>query len=198
MKKYLGKPYARCAWVVPVRGLLPWEGCSAGLVINSEEKELEVTWTHDSLNAFWAFLVALKNAGTLGSIALSFHPAPTMNIVQRESLDESVGAKGSHEFNSDSGSNAISNSGSGRDAGAEICRAPLSAVDHIKVYHDVGHAMFVRNVLDAWAFKRTGGGEEGKTDTVGGESMSVARKVRVLKGAKLVLVDATSKGVLIS
>ena len=74
--------------------------------------------------------------------------------------------------------------------GTDICQPSLKAVDHIKVYHEVGYAMFIRNVLDAWGF---GGENEGE-----GTIKTKTKKTRVLKGAKLVLVDARSKGVLIS
>jgi hypothetical protein len=195
MQAYLSKRYGRCAWVVPVRGSLPWEGCSAGVVVvkGEEEREVkeEVTWTSDYLNAFWNFLEALKDAGTLGSIAISFHPAPiSMHTLQNESEPKSD--TDSRKRGSDPIPVPDSGTGTGRDTqqGPDMFRAPLVAVDHIKVYHDVGYTMFVRNVLDAWAFKEAASGKEGGT--------TATRKVRVLKGKRLVLVDARSKGVLLS
>jgi len=75
---------------------------------------------------------------------------------------------------------------------------PLSSVDHIKVYHDVEYAMFLRNVWDAWGFSLQAEGVEGVLDQDRrGESGTKMRKVRVLKGAKLVLVDERSTGVLL-
>jgi hypothetical protein len=90
-------------------------------------------------------------------------------------------------------------------------------VDHIKVYHDVACAMHLRNALDAWSYQyRTegdlggGAGSELKagTEVDGGdgkkqkELSSAAdlktRKIRMLKGAVLVLVDESSNGVLLS
>lgn len=60
--------------------------------------------------------------------------------------------------------------------------SPLSVLDHIKVYHDAPSAMHVRNALDVWAY------------IVPGQE----HKIRVLKHARLVLVDERAKGVLIS
>jgi hypothetical protein len=60
---------------------------------------------------------------------------------------------------------------------------PITFVDHIKVYHDAANSMQLRNLLDAWAFQS---GEAG------------AHKVRLLKGARLVLLDERSKGMLVS
>jgi hypothetical protein len=193
MQAYLSKRYGRCAWVVPVRGSLPWEGCSAGVVVKGEEEteaREEVTWTSQSLNSFWTFLEALKDAGILGSIAISFHPAPiSWHSLQSASKSDTDGRKGGSE------PIPITDSGTGTGSDTQqdesiIYRAPLVAVDHIKVYHDVGYTMFVRNVLDAWSFKEVASGNEGVT--------TVKRKVRVLKGKRLVLVDSRSKGVLVS
>ena len=97
----------------------------------------------------------------------------------------------------------------------------LSAVDHIKVYHDVMYAMYLRNALDAWRYyfqpshgtnPRTlvakGGGykAEKKPEERGGESEGKPcgpaegnmRKVRLLKGAILVLIDDSLNGLLLS
>ncbi|KAJ7507355.1 hypothetical protein B0H11DRAFT_2219170 [Mycena galericulata] len=57
---------------------------------------------------------------------------------------------------------------------------PLNLIDHIKVYHDAATSMQIRNILDVWVLET-------------GES-----KIRLLKGARLVLLDERSKGVLVS
>ena len=58
-------------------------------------------------------------------------------------------------------------------------------VDYIKVNHDAPCRLYVRNALDAWSC-------EGR-DTDG-----CVKKIRLLKGARLVLVDARSRGIQIS
>jgi hypothetical protein len=61
----------------------------------------------------------------------------------------------------------------------------LSTVDYIKVNHDALCRLYVRNALDAWSY------EVGDTD-------GCVKKIRLLKGARLVLVDACSRGIQIS
>jgi hypothetical protein len=89
----------------------------------------------------------------------------------------------------------------------------LPAVDHIKVYHDVTYAMYLRNVLDAWGYhfqslshqipdggdgiSRVDGGH-GQRDNIRPTTEEKAEKVRMLKGAILALVDESSNGVLLS
>ena len=78
----------------------------------------------------------------------------------------------------------------------------LLEVDHIKVYHDVTCALHIRNVLDAWGYPNTtldGSFEaHGRDKNTGKDNRPKTKKIRILKGAKLVLVDERSKGVLIS
>ena len=54
-------------------------------------------------------------------------------------------------------------------------------VDYIKVNHDAPCRLYVRSALDAWSF------QAGDTE-----------KIRLLKGARLVLVDSCSRGIQIS
>ena len=58
-------------------------------------------------------------------------------------------------------------------------------VDYIKINHDVPCRLYVRNALDAWSYEAR--------DTDG-----FVKKIRLLKGARLVLVDARSQGIQIS
>lgn len=71
-----------------------------------------------------------------------------------------------------------------------LARMPLALIDHIKIYHDTRFTMAIRNILDAWRFDAV----EGTTAT--GEPN--IKKIRILKGARLVLLDERSKGVLVS
>jgi hypothetical protein len=61
----------------------------------------------------------------------------------------------------------------------------LSMVDYIKVNHDAPCRLYVRSALDAWSYE--------VRDTDGCD-----KKIRLLKGARLVLVDACSRGIQIS
>lgn len=145
----LEDPYARCAWIIPVRGSLPWADCTAASVLDPEHASdhtpdeghsRQIIWTPDALRQFWEFLLQLREGGALGSVALSFHAAST---VCQES------APGT--------------------AAVDVETRPLLATDYVKVYHSVRYALRLRHVLYAWRFE----GVE-----------------RVLKGARLVLVDS--------
>ena len=55
-------------------------------------------------------------------------------------------------------------------------------VDYIKVYYDAYCRLYVQSALDAWSY----------------DTDDCDNKVRVLKGARLVLVDACSRAIQIS
>ncbi|TDL27973.1 hypothetical protein BD410DRAFT_835231 [Rickenella mellea] len=83
MREFLLKPFARSAWIIPVRGTLPWSQSSPALFSESEplvdqasERKI-VRWTTNSLQAFWTFLITVRKLQTLGILSLSFHAAPT-------------------------------------------------------------------------------------------------------------------------
>ena len=59
-------------------------------------------------------------------------------------------------------------------------------IDYFKIYHDADKSMLLRTILDIYALQ-----------VKDGQGM-VVDKIRVLKGAKLVLVDHLSQGMLIS
>jgi hypothetical protein len=80
VQEFLATPYMRCAWIVPVRGVLPWEGCSPAIVLFHSEDNValatgddrEIVWTGPCLAAFWSFLLAVRDAKTIGPIAFAF------------------------------------------------------------------------------------------------------------------------------
>ena len=81
VKKLLNRKYARVAWVIPVRGALPWSNASKGTLISEyppiQPDNGEVHWTQDSLRMFWEFLTGVYKAQTFGPISLSYHIAPS-------------------------------------------------------------------------------------------------------------------------
>ena len=170
MREYLRTPYAQSVWIVPVRGVLPWRECSSAVVLSSSPSEgsdplppfsdnHEIAWTHPSLLGFWSFLLAVRDANTLGPLALSFHTASSPD-------PDCVVANGSSP-------------------------SSLLEVDHVKIYHDSACAMLIRNVLDAWAYPT------GHPNDMGSDVEPGPRKIRVLKGTKLVLLDDRSKAIVI-
>lgn len=64
--------------------------------------------------------------------------------------------------------------------------------DHIKVRHDASLAMTIRTILDVWKYEVTPSERES-----GVNHPSQPRKIRPLRGAKLVLVDDCSEGLMI-
>ncbi|KAI0753314.1 hypothetical protein C8Q80DRAFT_1095787 [Daedaleopsis nitida] len=193
-QSYIADPFARLAWIVPVRGRLQWDGAtSAGILadisesgsspvdqqlpiaplVSGESSILEVTWTRVALMAFWNVLKGLREAGHLGPLSPSWYavPAPAAPSMQPYSY------VGSHKQATMSTSAALS-SIVPAEISAEVPGSPLRMVDHIKLYHDARYTQGVRNILDAWSYK--------KDD----------KKIRLLKGARLVLVDERSRGIL--
>lgn len=190
---------------MPIRGTLPWEGSSSAILLDDLEHEDlhtprtvshgRITWTRTSLRNFWNFLLAVQRAESLGPLSLSFHAA----------MPTTANASTADEPQSD-----CSLTGGNRYAASESClsksksslppsNTSLPMVDHIKIYHDNGCAMYIRNVIDAWKCQITP--ETNGTADRGGsnkEGPSKVENVRVLKGAVLTLVDETSNGVLLS
>ena len=171
VREYLRTPYVQSIWIVPVRGVMPWRECSSAVVLSLPPSgdpdpllpfydNHEITWTHPSLLGFWSFLLAIRDAHTLGPMALSFHTASSPDP------DRVVVANGSSH-------------------------SSLLEVDHVRIYHDAACAMLIRNVLDAWAYST------GHPNEKGSEVEPKPRKIRVLKGTKLVLLDDCSKAIVI-
>lgn len=160
-----------------MRGVLPYELCTRAAIIDDSHSlpspptpnvENRITWTRAALVAFWAYLLRLRGAGSLGALGVSFHAAPN----HRHAASLAVGsASAGDEIET--------------EAETVLSLTPLSALDHIKVYHEGPNAMHVRNALDVWAYIVPGAEQENV-------------KIRLLKYARLVLVDERAKGVLIS
>jgi hypothetical protein len=79
--------HMRMAWVVPIRGQVPWPGTSEGRVL-TDDKELAkspyaksksytqpIMWTPGLLLGFWKHLIRHRKLNTLGPLAFAFIPA---------------------------------------------------------------------------------------------------------------------------
>ncbi|TFK29480.1 hypothetical protein FA15DRAFT_752610 [Coprinopsis marcescibilis] len=194
--------YGRRGWIIPVRGNLPWEGSTRAYVLddntyNNANIELEtsvvkkpkpmppglggdapILWSRAALKSFWSFLLAIQKAGAIGPIGVSFHLAPST----AHSSDSSESGQKSSKSSS-TGSSVPSRQE--QDLATRSVSSRLNAVDYIKVYHEASKSMTFRTVFDLWSceYQNDAGGRE---------------KIRVLKGARLVLVDHLSQGLLIS
>ncbi|OBZ66748.1 hypothetical protein A0H81_13292 [Grifola frondosa] len=86
---YLGDRFVRGAWIVPVRGRLPWTDSTPAVVLAPQSTQVvlpaepflqeccEITWTWDALSQFWQFLISVRDARNVGPIGFSFHAAPS-------------------------------------------------------------------------------------------------------------------------
>jgi len=179
---------------------------SPGPITSLTQNDSHIVWTRTSVASFWDFLLAVQQAKTLGPISISFHAAsppiisltPPTNDLDRDT-NRSTSPK---DITSKSFANPV------------FCPS-LQVVDHIKVYHNVTYAMYLRNALDAWSYhfrptrdvssqvhdegEATGmaDGEGGVRHTIPLLNDAESKKVRILKGAALVLVDESSNGVLL-
>ncbi|KAF8639191.1 hypothetical protein AX17_001677 [Amanita inopinata Kibby_2008] len=163
---------ARTAWIIPVRGILPWSTCTPAVILEDNEDSLEkesswIEWTKAALAEFWQFLLGVREAGRVGRLGFSFHTRRERGSTASSSaevVNEQYGHSCAHGVRE-----------------MQVWSLPLSSADYVKVYHEASNAMSIRSVLDAWAYITPEG-----------------PKVRVLKGSRLVLVDERSRGVLIS
>ncbi|KAJ7701833.1 hypothetical protein B0H17DRAFT_1044866 [Mycena rosella] len=176
-------PYSRRSWVIPVRGALPWRhATSAVLLLDSTDPpdppdpktHEEIAWTAPALREFWSFLLSVRD---LHAVGLSFNVSSQdwSYSSSQPTYTEISGMGGQPQSVSSAAAPSVVSS-----ARQGIGTMPLSFLDHIKVYHDAAHSMSIRTILDVWPFEPGG------------------RKIRLLKGARLVLLDERSKGVLIS
>ncbi|KAJ2919736.1 hypothetical protein MD484_g744, partial [Candolleomyces efflorescens] len=204
----------RRAWIIPVRGVIPWQGSSPAETLQElEEKPIPPTprslepvfWSHKALKSFWDWLRILRDGGKAGTLGISFHAAArTRNGGPLGSTSNGHGGgdgAGSTWEARAQNQNLLLEGGAQRltmDAttttgvadGTEITtkvkQPTLSTVDYIKIHHDALGSMNLRSVLDAWAYEIKDG------------QGALVEKIRVLQGAKLVLMDNLSRGVLIS
>ncbi|KAI0634112.1 hypothetical protein C8Q77DRAFT_1055171 [Trametes polyzona] len=194
--EYIEDPFARLAWVIPVRGRLPWPQATSASVAalprehsstplreplpeapQTGDDSTPIIWTRDALGDFWGFLKDLRHAGNMGPLSLSFHVAPTP--LEPSSMSQSP-HYGVHPQDSTLGSRRSSTSeDSPSSGGYDAPTAAINQSDHIKVYHDARYTKVLRNILHVWSYKKPG------------------IKVRLLKGATLALMDEHGKGLLL-
>ncbi|KAH9167077.1 hypothetical protein EDB89DRAFT_1999719 [Lactarius sanguifluus] len=167
-------------WLIPVRGVPPWNDVSRASVALGPFSALgpghlpasDIVWTHDALRQFWTFLCSCSE--TLGSVtgplSLSFHTAPRSSSMRSQQSEMTS---------------------SDPEPLMPIVRASkpaLTDIDYVKVYCDAPWAMSVRRELAQWTYK-----EDGRAEGAG-----TAGGIQFLEFAKLVLVNETGEGVLVS
>ncbi|OCH92742.1 hypothetical protein OBBRIDRAFT_409898 [Obba rivulosa] len=221
----LGRRFTRLAWIIPVRGALPWPKCTAACLLRSgsaphfsrsplpigpspqlddaEKVRPEITWTRESLLSCWDFLLELRRVKSMGPLALAFHAALPSDA-------GSVLGHGQQSMSSGHQSTAV--------ATAPGTIPNLLFVDHIKVFHDSAYTMQLRNIIDVWGFQLDDTQKsperanvvphvhhpteqpEQTAQTNAAEAtvpLSHPTKIRMFVGAKLALIDERSRGVMI-
>lgn len=198
VNELLSSRFARGAWLIPVRGSLPWDGASTAVILEGTQlasrasspclpvpaaQPREIVWTPDALQHLWTFLGSIQRARHLGPLSLSFEIAPAHAF--STAMSEPVWESNHPYYHQHSSKHTL---GFSDEFAADICKAQLEGVDHIKVYHDVPYSLSLRNVLDAYRYEQVDGRAPGR-------SGANDRKIRILKGARLVFMDQRSKAV---
>ncbi|KAI0643828.1 hypothetical protein C8Q79DRAFT_156961 [Trametes meyenii] len=197
MEALLDDPFGRLAWVVPIRGQLPWRATSASILAEiqtdshsalqgdamipqapyANSSTPAIIWTRDAVNQFWQFLKQVRDTGNLGPVSLAFCTVPSTDTA---SSLEQFSSFGSHKLDTASVISSSVDGGSLADIVSEFSRpCLLRDCGYIKIYHDAGYTKFLRNILNAWSYRQA------------------AVKIRVLKGASLALLDERGKGLLL-
>lgn len=202
VSELLGSQYRRGAWLIPIRGQLPFEHASMAVIIQSLQdiglvSELihltshKIIWTREILIDFWDFLLKLQQAANLGPITLSFHAAPPDSIFTADTASDPTEESTNnpyHQFRQHYSKTTIGSSLPRDSFTPYVYRAQLEATDYIKVYHNAPYSLSLRSVLDAYQYRPR------KADGSGTSKIGDLGKTRVLKGARLAFMDERSKG----
>lgn len=198
----LASIYSRVAWLIPVRGLPPWEGVSRARVALGHismsslghghlatSSDSDIVWTYSSFRQFWTFLrsCAETSGSVTGPLSLSFCAAPRSDPTKTPRGSESSATSNYLPANRET--EIIPSDPSPLVPIASASKSRLADIDYVKVYSDAPRAMLVRRTLGEWEYK-----EDGHAEDPG----SLVEANRFLEFAKLVLVNERGEGLLIS
>ena len=163
------------AWLIPIRGTLPWHNCTSGAFLDPASHVIPTPSSP---------IIDDQISWTQGSILQFWDFLYRLRQVGR------LGPLGIAFNCCSSQSRATTDITDQQMPTTDTLPYPqesrsLSMVDYIKVNHDAPCRLYVRSALDAWSYE--------VRDTDG-----CVKKIRLLKGARLVLVDACSRGIQIS
>ena len=191
--------FFRTTWLIPIRGSLPWEASTSAVILDASfsmpvspnpHTGEPIVWTHASLASFWSYLLHLQDSRRVGTIGVSFQASDSV-MPFLSSSSQSNTRPNTFPSTSGMGNQTSLESHLTSDGGSVIISSPasnvaLSNVDHIKIYHEAPNAMHVRAALFSWSYPYP---PLPSLDT---------RTIRVLRGAKLLLIDERSRGILIA
>ncbi|KAG8732848.1 hypothetical protein FRC11_010560 [Ceratobasidium sp. 423] len=121
---FLSDAWGRAAWIIPVRGCAPWEGCSGAIVSLrpiKERKKRIIVWTPASLRSFWAQMAGFRDTKRVGSLSMSFEAVPGKPL-DLEAPKQPSGLKATRSF------------------------------EFIKLYHDSRVSLKLRTILQVLEF----------------------------------------------
>ncbi|KAJ3767915.1 hypothetical protein FB446DRAFT_848783 [Lentinula raphanica] len=183
-----------------------------------------IKWSHYALTEFWKFLNTLRDLNNLGSLGISFHPACPRRGEKKEerekvSWEASEMLPGLHTSDICSSRPANTSSRMGQTSSGSNTSS-LRDCDYFKVYHDSNVSMHLRRALDLFTFRldsndkdspeQSGQSEMTSTNhlersnslgSIGEGGQNTKRKKPkycLLRGARLVLIDERSRGILIA
>ena len=203
-------PYGRGSWIIPIRGVLPWDGCTKARILQpipapdayppkqSFEGYTDLVWTHASLLEFWSFLRKLNAVETMGNMGISFHADTSFS-------DDRPAYNNFEEYEPTPPDVSIF------DSGPSDPQVSLLLVDHIKIYCDVEFAMNVRTVLASWQYLwdeknaaedafdfDLSGSQASDIELYGKESQQFqVRKIQLLHGARIPFLDHGNNGLFV-
>ncbi|KAJ3561684.1 hypothetical protein NP233_g10044 [Leucocoprinus birnbaumii] len=163
--------YDRVGWIIPVRGKLPWPEATSAVLLDSIQALPSNPRKSQTKELEWTAAAITKFWEFLLQLRNARNLGPlgiSFHAVPSPSVDGSV------RVSRTAGTDTIHTARS-----SQLLSFSISSVDHIKIYHDWSQYSQLRNILDAWAFEPQ------------------SHKIRLLLGAKLVLMDARSRGILI-
>jgi hypothetical protein len=207
---YLQTPYGRGSWIIPIRGVLPWDGCTKARILRSEpapdayppkqsfEGYTDLVWTHASLVDFWSFLCKLNEVGTMGNMGISFHADTSFD-------DDRPAYNNFAEYDPTPPDISLF------DSEPSDPRVTLLLVDHIKIYCDVEFAMNLRTVLASWQYLwdeknaaddafdfDLSGSQASDIELYGKESQQFqVRKIQLLHGTRIPFLDHRNNGLFV-
>lgn len=201
----LTEPFARTAWLVPLRGVPPIEGASAAHLHNVFTYEQEspdepaprtIHWTSVAVTQFWNFLLRQRNTNNFGPIALAYlFSPPSIQRVHREKRVRWRDKSGEGDSIRTMLERRRLKKNNKQNAEVENCVEIVTGKvwEYIKIYHDSQYAMKLRSLLDSFRW-------EDDTDeirwTTAGDALPLQR--RILKAIQLVLVDETGDAILLA
>ncbi|KAI0781331.1 hypothetical protein BD413DRAFT_608492 [Trametes elegans] len=202
-QRHLDDPYGRLAWLIPVRGQLPWEGTTPAVLVADSPETVNVppqppnhdlpcpptiVWTRAALRNLWSFLQALRDAGNLGPLSLAFSAPPphTTGDWRGSTATDEVRRPGGRQEPADGlpslaprpRSRPPSSRASARSE-SDARRHRLRRCAYLEVHHDARYTRGLRGLLHSWHHRQDGA------------------KVFPLRGATLVLLDERDRGLVL-